>query len=103
MLPLAEVTILQHHPDHFFGESRLELEEADLVYFGADHREDLPRHSIWAFVLALTTCLALWGAIFYAWWFLTGLLLSGIVLIYWFWPKEEELRDDLMRERGEAV
>ena len=30
-------------------------------------------------------------------------LLSGIVLIFWFLPSSEELRDDLLREQGEAA
>ena len=56
-----------------------------------DHREDLPGHSIWPLVLAVTTCIGLWGAIFYAWWFTIGSVLSGIVLVAWFWPGKEEL------------
>jgi cytochrome c oxidase subunit I+III len=67
-----------------------------------DHKEQLPGHSIWPFLLACTTCIGLWGAIFFAWWFTIGAVISGIALIGWFWPKEEELEDHLTRERGEA-
>jgi cytochrome c oxidase subunit 1 len=65
-----------------------------------DHVEEIPAHSPWPFVLALTSLLGLWGAIFFAWWFSIGLVISGIALVGWFWPKEEELREHVVRERG---
>ncbi len=64
-----------------------------------DHREELPAHSIWPFVLALTTTLALAGSIFYAWWFTVGAILTGLAGIGWFWPTKEEVREELIRER----
>jgi cytochrome c oxidase subunit 1 len=66
-----------------------------------DHTEMLPEHSLWPFILACTTCLGLWGAIFFAWWFTIGAVLSGIALIGWFWPSDRELRDHIVRESGE--
>jgi cytochrome c oxidase subunit I+III len=65
-----------------------------------DHLEELPGHSPWPFVLALTSLLGLWGAIFFAWWFSIGLVISGIALVAWFWPKEEDLREHVVSERG---
>ena len=61
----------------------------------------MPAHSLWPFILACTTCIGLWGAIFFAWWFTIGAVLSGIALIGWFWPSKEELEDHLLRESGE--
>jgi hypothetical protein len=43
----------------------------------------------------------LWGAIFFAWWFSIGAIASGIALIGWFWPSDEELHDHIVRESGE--
>src|SRR5207245_10622047 len=60
-----------------------------------DHREELPGHSIWPFVLALTTTVALAGSIFYAWWFTVGAILSAVPLVGWFWPKKEVAGDQL--------
>jgi cytochrome c oxidase subunit I+III len=54
-----------------------------------DHREELPGHSIWPFVLALTSTIGLIGSIFQAWWFTVGAILSAVPLIGWFWPKKE--------------
>ncbi len=56
-----------------------------------DHREEIPAHSLGPLFLALACTLALWGAIFFAWWFTIGAVLSGIVLIFWFWPAPSEL------------
>jgi cytochrome c oxidase subunit 1 len=64
------------------------------------HVEELPEHSPWPFVLALTSLLGLWGAIFFAWWFSIGMVISGIALIAWFWPKEKDLHEHVVRERG---
>jgi cytochrome c oxidase subunit I+III len=55
------------------------------------HREELPAHSWAPLLLALTTTVGLWGAIFYAWLFTSGALLCAMVLIYWFWPTPEEI------------
>jgi cytochrome c oxidase subunit 1 len=67
-----------------------------------DHVEELPGNSPWPFWLAVTIAVALWGAIFFAWWFLIGLALSGAVLIMWFLPKKEDLREEILREGGEV-
>ena len=48
--------------------------------------------------VAVVATVALWGAIFFAWWFSIGLVLSGLVLVCWFWPRESELREHLLRE-----
>ena len=66
-----------------------------------DHTEQLPAHSLWPFLLASTMCVGLWGAIFFAWWFTIGAVLSGIALIGWFWPSDDELKDHILREKGE--
>jgi hypothetical protein len=66
-----------------------------------DHTEMLPGHSLWPFILGCTTCVGLWGAIFFAWWFTIGVVLSGIALIGWFWPSDDELEDHILREKGE--
>jgi cytochrome c oxidase subunit 1 len=63
------------------------------------HREEIPGHTITPLLLALTTTLALWGAIFFAWWFTTGAILSAIVLLLWFWPKREDVEEHLEEER----
>jgi len=55
-----------------------------------DHREEIPAHSLGPLFLALACTLGLWGAIFFAWWFTIGCVLSGIILIFWFWPEQEE-------------
>jgi cytochrome c oxidase subunit 1 len=55
------------------------------------HREELPSPSIWPFLVALTTGITLCGAIFYAWWFTMGTVLTAFALIGWFWPKREPL------------
>jgi cytochrome c oxidase subunit I len=68
-----------------------------------DHREELPTHSYAPILLALSTWLGLWGAIFFAWWFTTGYVIAGISLVYWFWPKKEEVIDHLRHERPEMV
>jgi cytochrome c oxidase subunit I+III len=67
-----------------------------------DHREELPKESIWPFILGLTTTAGLTGAIFFAWWFTIGSILSGIALIGWFWPKREEVAKHVARE-GEVA
>ena len=61
-----------------------------------DHREELPAHSIFPFILAMTTTLGLAGSIFYAWWFTIGAILTGLAGVGWFWPSEEEVREELM-------
>ncbi len=63
-----------------------------------DHREKLPGNSIWPFLLGLTSCLGLSGAIFFAWWFTIGSILSGIALIGWFWPNREQMVKELTTE-----
>ena len=68
-----------------------------------DHREELPKESIWPLILALTTTLGLTGAIFFAWWFTIGAVLSGLALIGWFWPKREEVVKHLRREKPELA
>ncbi len=68
-----------------------------------DHREEIPGHSLGPFYLAIAATIALWGAIFFAWWFTIGLCLSGIVLIFWFWPAREQVEVDMLREREEAT
>ena len=35
--------------------------------------------------------------------FAIGMVLSGIVLVYWYWPKAEEVREHLARDRGIVV
>jgi len=49
------------------------------------HREELPTHSIWPFIVALATTFCLIGAIFYAWIFTVGAVITGFTLIGWFW------------------
>ena len=68
-----------------------------------DHREEVPGPSKWPFILSLTTTLGLAGSIFFAWWFTVGAIVSGIALIGWFWPSREEVREHLLRERGEVL
>ena len=69
-----------------------------------DHREEMPAHSIYPFILALTTTLGLAGSIFYAWWFVVGMILTTIAGIGWFWPSKEDVREELRREMAmEAV
>jgi len=63
------------------------------------HREEIPGHSIVPLILALTTTFALWGAIFFAWWFTLGAILSAVVLLFWFWPKREDVEEHLENER----
>ena len=63
-----------------------------------DHREEMPAHSIYPFILALTTTLGLAGSIFYAWWFVVGMILTTIAGIGWFWPSKEDVREELRRE-----
>jgi len=60
-----------------------------------EHREDMPRDSIWPFVLSLTTSLGLIGSIFYAWWFSVGALLTGLCGIGWFWPNREDVLHEI--------
>ncbi|HMC23338.1 MAG TPA: cytochrome c oxidase subunit 4, partial [Thermoanaerobaculia bacterium] len=67
-----------------------------------DHREELPDHSIWPFIVAVTTTIGLIGAIFYAWMFTVGTILTGIAGIGWFWPKKEEVEDEKRQERSGA-
>ncbi len=65
-----------------------------------DHREEQPEHSIWPFILAVFSCIGLWGSIFYAWWFSVGFALAGLAMIGWFWPKDREVQRHLARERA---
>jgi cytochrome c oxidase subunit I+III len=67
-----------------------------------DHLEELPGDSPWPFWLAVSLAIALWGAIFFAWWFLVGLALSGIVLVLWFLPKKEEIIEEKIVEAREV-
>jgi len=55
-----------------------------------DHVEDLPGHSIWPFITALTTTFGLIGSIFYAWYFTIGAILTGAALICWFVVEAKE-------------
>jgi cytochrome c oxidase subunit 1 len=64
------------------------------------HVEELPGHSIAPFLLAIMTTGTLIGSIFYAWYFSLGLIPVGLVLVYWFWPKPEQIREHVLRERG---
>ena len=64
-----------------------------------DHREEIPGNTIVPLLLALTTTIGLWGAIFFAWWFTTGTILTAIVLLFWFWPKREDVEEHLENER----
>jgi cytochrome c oxidase subunit I len=68
-----------------------------------DHREELPDHSFVPFILAVVTCVSLWGAIFYAWWFTFGYVAAGIVMIFWFWPPKKKMYEDLARERPDIL
>ena len=65
-----------------------------------DHKHELPGHSLAPFVLAVTTTIGLIGSIFYGSWFIVGLVLSGPVLIYWFWPRSEDAREQLLMEEA---
>ena len=53
-----------------------------------DHVEELPEPSWAPLALTITTTIGLAGSIFQGWWFSIGAVLSGIVLIFWFWPKK---------------
>jgi cytochrome c oxidase subunit I+III len=62
------------------------------------HREEIPGHSFAPFALAITSTFGLWGAIFYAWLFTAGAIATALVLVVWFWPTREEVRDKLEHE-----
>jgi cytochrome c oxidase subunit 1 len=68
-----------------------------------DHVEELPGHSLAPFALAVATAIGFSGAIFYAWWFTVGAILAAIVLTYWFWPSERQVREELLQERAETA
>jgi len=63
-----------------------------------DHKEELPGHSWTPFILSLTTTFGLIGSIFHAWYFTIGAVISGVVLIFWFWPKKEDVAEQLATE-----
>ena len=65
-----------------------------------DHKHELPGHSLAPFLLAVTSTAGLIGSIFYGWWFTVGMTVSVPILIYWFWPKREEVEEHLARDRG---
>jgi cytochrome c oxidase subunit I+III len=67
------------------------------------HREELPGHSLAPFLLAVVTTIGLAGAIFYAWWFPIGMVLIGLVMIYWFWPRKEDVIHKLVEEQHEIL
>ncbi|HVG08376.1 MAG TPA: cytochrome c oxidase subunit I [Thermoanaerobaculia bacterium] len=52
-----------------------------------DHRTELPKPTLWPFFLAITTAITFIVAIFSPWGLPVGLILSGVALIGWFWPK----------------
>jgi cytochrome c oxidase subunit 1 len=64
-----------------------------------DHREEMPEDSSWPFILAVTTTIGLAGSIFYAWYFSIGVILTGLAGIGWFWPSEEQVREELREDR----
>jgi cytochrome c oxidase subunit 1 len=68
-----------------------------------DHREEIPGHSIIPFLLALAVGISLCGVIFFAWWFVIGAVLAGVLMIFWFWPKRETVIDHLQRERPQPA
>ncbi len=65
-----------------------------------DHKHELPGHSLAPFLLAVTTTIGLIGSIFFGWWFTVGMVSSGVVLIYWFWPRSEDVREQLLVEEA---
>jgi cytochrome c oxidase subunit 1 len=54
------------------------------------HRYVLPSSSIWPFVTALGTTVGLWGSIFFFSWYYAAVVLAGIGLLGWFWPRKAQ-------------
>jgi hypothetical protein len=67
------------------------------------HREELPGHSLAPFLLCCATTIGLVGSIFFAWIFPIGMGLIGLVMIYWFWPRKEDVIDHLLEEQHEIL
>ena len=69
-----------------------------------EHREELPTHSMWPFIAAITTAFGLIGAIFYAWYFTIGAIITGAALIGWFLEEAlKHARKDPPIEADEAA
>jgi len=67
------------------------------------HREEIPKESWWPLFAAIATAFTLVGAIFFAWLFTIGIFVTGFILIGWFWPKKEDVIDDVRREHPEKL
>ena len=68
-----------------------------------DHREALPRPSIWPFITAVSVSFLFITSIFTPWGVVWGAVPTFFAMIAWFWPKKgkppEKLRDDIRAGR----
>jgi len=66
---------------------RREVLVTHLMHAEPRYRHVLPSSSIWPLLTALLTTVGLVGSVFQFQWYYVGMVLSGIGLIGWFWPR----------------
>jgi cytochrome c oxidase subunit I+III len=88
-------------PAHVSGLSADSREQLATTVIDAlpDHRVSFPTPTPWPFLSAVATTILFIGSIFTPWAIVWGSVIVAIPLVGWFWPKRDEVAQDLALEK----